>query len=237
MRDDRSVLDLLSTNDTFLNERLAKHYGVPHIYGERFRRVSLGADRNRGGLLRQGSILTVTSYATRTSPVIRGKWVLENFLGTPPPPPPGNVGSLEDNVVAASLPMRERLAAHRTNAACASCHRMIDPVGFSLEQFDAVGKWRTMEEGRAVDAAGGLPDGSEFVGVSGLEQALLNHPELFVRTLAEKLFTFALGRAPEMSDAPAIRKIVRDAQANGYRFSSLVMGLATSTPFQMRRAQ
>src|SRR5262249_35837655 len=194
------------------------------------RRVALGADRERGGLLRHGSILTVTSYATRTSPVVRGKWILENLLGTPPPPPPANVPSLNENTVAANLPIRERLAEHRSNAACASCHRLIDPVGFSLEQFDAVGRWRTMEEGQPVDAAGGLPDGSEFTGVSGLEQALLKRPEWFVRTLTEKLFTFALGRAPEESDAPAIRKIVRDARADGYRFSSLIVGLTSSAP-------
>jgi hypothetical protein len=237
LREDRSVLDLLQADYTFLNERLAKHYDIPHVYGERFRRVALGADRQRGGLLRHGSILTVTSYATRTSPVIRGKWILENFLGTPPPPPPPNVPALNDAKVSASLPIRERLAAHRSNAACASCHRLIDPVGFSLEQFDAVGRWRTMEEGKPVDAAGGLPDGSQFEGVSGLEQALLRRPEWFVRTLTEKLFTFALGRAPQESDAPAIRQIVREARANNYRFSSLIVGLATSTPFQMRKSQ
>jgi hypothetical protein len=236
-RDDRSVLDLLQADYTFLNERLAKHYGIPHVYGSRFRRVEVGADHQRGGLLRQGSILTVTSYATRTSPVIRGKWILENFLGTPPPPPPGNVPPLKDNTVAASLPIRERLAEHRSNAACASCHRLIDPVGFSLEQFDAVGRWRTLDEGKPVDAAGGLPDGSEFEGVAGLEKALLQRPELFVRTLTEKLFIFALGRAPEEADAPAIRKIIRDARAKNYRFSSLIVGLTTSVPFQMRRSQ
>jgi hypothetical protein len=236
-REDESVLHLLQADYTFLNERLAKHYGIPHVYGERFRRVALGADRQRGGLLRQGSVLTVTSYATRTSPVIRGKWVLENILGTPPPPPPANVPSLRDNTVSASLPIRERLAEHRSNAACASCHRLIDPVGFSLEQFDAVGRWRTMEEGKPIDAAGGLPDGSSFEGVSGLEQALLKRPELFVRTMAEKLFVFALGRAPEEFDAPALRKIVRDARANDYRFSSLILGITTSTPFQMRASQ
>lgn len=237
VRDDRSVIDLLNADYTFLNGRLAKHYGIPHIYGSRFRKVALGVDRERGGLLRHGSILTVTSYATRTSPVIRGKWILENFVGTPPPPPPGNVPSLRDNTVSASLPIRERLAEHRTNAACASCHRLIDPVGFSLEQFDAVGRWRTMEEGKPVDAAGGLPDGSEFDGVAGLEKALMQRPELFVRTLTEKLFVFALGRAPEESDAPAIRKIVRDARANDYRFSSLIIGITTSEPFQMRRTE
>jgi len=168
--------------------------------------------------------------------VVRGKWILENFLGTPPTPPPPDVPALRENTVAASLPIRERLAEHRANASCASCHRLIDPVGFSLEQFDAVGHWRTTEEGRPVDAAGGLPDGSEFDGVAGLEKALLRRPEWFVRTLTEKLFTFALGRPPEESDAPAIRQIVREARANNYRFSSLILGLATSTPFQMRKA-
>jgi Protein of unknown function (DUF1592)/Protein of unknown function (DUF1588)/Protein of unknown function (DUF1585)/Protein of unknown function (DUF1595)/Protein of unknown function (DUF1587)/Planctomycete cytochrome C len=237
VREDRSVLDLLNADYTFVNERLAHHYGIPHVYGERFRRVALGCDRQRGGLLRQGSILTVTSYATRTSPVVRGKWVLENFLGSPPPPPPANVPALTENTVSASLPIRERLAEHRTNAACASCHRMIDPVGFSLEQFDAVGRWRDLEEGKPVDSAGGLPDGSEFTGVAGLEHALRSRPELFVRTLTEKLFTFALGRAPEESDAPAIRKIVREARAQDYRFSSLILALTTSTPFQMRKSQ
>jgi hypothetical protein len=236
-RDDRSVLDLLQADYTFLNERLARHYGVPHVYGSRFRRVELGRDRQRGGLLRQGSILTVTSYATRTSPVLRGKWVLENMLGTPPPPPPANVPSLQETTVAASLPIRERLAEHRSSASCAGCHRLIDPVGFPLEQFDAVGRWRTLNEGRPVDAAGSLPDGSDFDGVAGLEKALLRRPELFVRTLTEKLFIFALGRAPEESDAPAIRKIVREARAKNWRFSSLIVGLTTSVPFQMRRSQ
>jgi hypothetical protein len=235
LREDRSVLDLLRADYTFLNERLAKHYGIPHILGERFRRVALGPERQRGGLLRQGSVLTVTSYATRTSPVIRGKWVLENLLGTPPPPPPANVPALKDNTVSASLPIRERLAEHRSNTACAACHRLIDPVGFALEPFDAVGRWRTMDEGRPIDTAGGLPDGRSFEGVEGLEKALLERPELFVRTLTEKLFIFALGRAPEESDAAAIRKIVRDARANRYRFSSLILGITTSTPFQMRR--
>lgn len=236
LREDRSVLDLLKADYTFLNERLAKHYGIPHIYGNRFRRVALDANRERGGLLRQGSILTVTSYATRTSPVIRGKWILENFLGTPPPPPPSKVPPLRENTVSANLPIRERLAEHRANAACASCHRLIDPVGFALEQFDAMGRWRTTDEGRPIDADGGLPDGSEFAGVSGLEQGLLQRPEWFVRTMTEKLFTFALGRSPEEFDAPAIRKIVRHARTQNYRLSSLIVGLTTSTPFQMRKA-
>jgi hypothetical protein len=237
VREDRSVLDLLKADYTFLNERLASHYGIPHIYGDRFRRVALGSERQRGGLLRHGSVLTVTSYATRTSPVVRGKWILENFLGTPPPPPPADVPSLKENTVAAHLPIRERLKEHRANASCASCHRLIDPVGFSLEQFDAVGRWRDRDEGKPVDAAGGLPDGSEFDGVAGLEKALLDRPELFVRTLTEKLFVFALGRAPEEADAPAIRKIVREARATNYRFSSLILAIARSAPFQMRMSE
>ncbi len=237
LREDRSVLNLLKSDYTYLNERLAKHYGIPYVYGSRFRRVSLDDDSVRGGLLRQGSILTVTSYATRTSPVIRGKWILENLLGSPPPRPPANVPALKDNTVSATFSVRERLAEHRANAACASCHKQIDPVGFSLEEFDAVGRWRAVEEGKPVDATGGLPDGSEFEGVSGLEQALLDRPELFVRTMTEKLFTFALGRSVENFDAPAIRKIVHDARAENYRFSSLILGIATSTPFQMRRSE
>ncbi|MGL4552406.1 MAG: DUF1592 domain-containing protein, partial [Gemmataceae bacterium] len=234
VREDRSALDLLRADYTFLDERLARHYDIPHVYGGRFRRVALGPDRRRGGLLRQGSVLTVTSYATRTSPVIRGKWVLENLLGTPPPPPPADVPSLTENTVSASLPIRERLAEHRSNPACAGCHRVIDPVGFALEQFDAVGRWRALDDGKPVDAAGALPDGRPFDGVAGLEQALLDRPELFVRALTEKLFTFALGRAPEGADGPAIRKVVRDARAGGYRFSSLILGITTSTPFRMR---
>ena len=231
------MLELLSSNHTFLNERLAKHYGIPHVYGSRFRRVELGDDILRGGLLRQGSILTVTSYATRTSPVIRGKWVLENILGTPPPPPPANVPALKDNTVASSLSVRERLAVHRADAACAGCHKLTDPVGFALENFDAVGRWRAIEEGRPIDSTGGLPDGSHFDGVTGLENALLKRPELFVGTLTEKLLTFALGRGLESSDAPAVRKIVRDARDQNDRFSSLIVGIATSTPFTMRRSE
>jgi len=237
MREDRSVLDLIKTDYTYLNERLAKHYGIPHVYGSHFRRVTLSEDSKRGGLLRHGSILTVTSYATRTSPVIRGKWILDNILGTPPPPPPDNIPALKDNTVAANLSVRERLAQHRANPACASCHNLIDPVGFSLENFDAVGRWREMEEGKPVDASGGLPFGEPFTGISGLEQGLLDRPELFVSTMAEKLVTYAIGRGIEPSDAPAIRKIVQEAQANGFRFSSLALGIVKSKPFQMREAK
>jgi hypothetical protein len=186
--------------------------------------------------LRHASILTVTSYATRTSPVIRGKWVLENLLGTPPPPAPSNVPALDDNTVSATLSVRERLAKHRANAACASCHNQMDPVGFALENFDAVGRWRTTEEGQPVDASGGLPDGSKFNGAAGLEAALLKRPELFVGTLTEKLLTFALGRGIESFDAPAIREVVRKGQTADYRFSALIEAIVTSTPFQMRNS-
>jgi len=237
LREDRSVVDLLSSDYTFLNERLAKHYGIPNIYGSRFRRVSLDPVSNRGGLLRHGSILSVTSYATRTSPVIRGVWVLDNIFGAPPPPPLPNVPSLEENAVAANLPMRERLAAHRTNAVCASCHRTIDPVGFALENFDAIGRWREHEgDNGLMDASGGLPGVGDFVGVSGLEDGLLSRPDLFTGTLAEKLLTFALGRGVEFYDAPAIRKIVRDVESEGYRFSSVILGIVNSVPFQMRNS-
>jgi hypothetical protein len=233
-REDRPVLDLLDANYTFLDERLAKHYGIPHIYGSDFRRVELEPQWRRGGLLRQGSILTVTSYATRTSPVLRGNWILKNLVGLAPPPPPPDVPDLPDNPEAAALPIRERLAQHRADPACAACHEMTDPVGFALENFDAVGRWRDHDGGRPVDAAGGLPDGSEFAGVDGLEEGLLRRPELFVGTLTERLLTYALGRGVTEDDAPAVRQIVNDAAAHGYRFSSLVLAIAKSVPFQMR---
>ncbi len=236
VRKDRSVLELLDAKYTFLNERLAKHYGIPHVYGSRFRPVSTTAESERGGLLRQGSILTVTSYATRTSPVIRGKWILENIIGTPPPPPPGNVAALKENTISASLPMRARLAEHRSNASCASCHNLMDPVGFSLENYDAVGRWRASEDGVPIDSKGGLPDGSEFDGATGLEAGLLKQPEVFVGTLTEKLLTFALGRGIEYYDGPAVRKIITDAEKSDYCFSSLIVGIVESTPFTMRKS-
>ena len=237
LREDRSITDLLSADYTFVNERLAKHYGIPHVYGSRFRRVELGNDpaRQRGGLLRHGSVLTVTSYATRTSPVIRGHWILANLIGEPPPPPPPNIPALDDNIVSATLPMRARLAAHRENPSCASCHNVMDPVGFSLENFDAVGRWRAKEDHHPIDASGGLPDGSTFEGVAALERGLLQRPELFAGTLSEKLLIFALGRGLEPYDAPAVREIVRRAQADQFRFSALILGIVNSTPFQMRK--
>jgi hypothetical protein len=238
MREDRSILDFLNARYTFVNERLAKHYGIPNVYGSRFRRIELDADSTRGGLLRQGSILTVTSYATRTSPVIRGKWILANILGVPPPPPPAAVPALkEDHRIDNALSMRERLAEHRANPACAGCHKLMDPIGFSMENYDAVGRWRTTDEGKPLDVAGSLPDGSTFQGVDGLQRALLSRPELFAATFTEKLLTYALGRGAEYYDAPAVRGIVRDAAAKDYRFSSFILGIAVSTPFQMRRAQ
>jgi cytochrome c5 len=236
VRDDRSVLDLLKTDYTFLNERLAKHYGIPNVYGSRFRRVELAPDSRRGGLLRQGSILSVSSYATRTSPVLRGVWVLSNIVGAPPPPPLPNVPALDGNVPA-NLPVRERMAAHRANPVCANCHRTIDPVGFALENFDAVGRWRDNEgDSGPIDVSGTLPGLGDVNGVSGLEEALLRRPDLFATTLTEKLFTFALGRGVEYYDAPAVRKILREAQPGGYRFSALILGIVNSAPFQMRRS-
>jgi hypothetical protein len=237
LREDRSALDLLHANYTYVNERLAKHYGIPHIYGTRFRRIDLDEDTERGGLLRQASILMVTSYATRTSPVIRGKWVLDNLLGVPPPPPLPDVPALKDNTVDGNLTVRKRLAEHRSNAVCAACHNLMDPVGLSMEKFDAIGRRRIEESGVPIDASGGFPDGTKFEDVEGLEKALLNRPELFVGTFAEKLMTYALGRGMEYYDAPSIRAIVRDARAQDFRVSSLILGIVKSAPFQMRMAR
>ena len=237
VQEDRNVLDLLRANYTFVNERLARHYGIPNVYGSRFRRVMLGKDSVRGGLLGQGSILTVTSYANRTSPVLRGKWILENIVGTPPPPPPPNVPPLKDNNTGGkALSMRERMAQHRVNPACSGCHQLMDPAGLSMENFDAIGRWRTRTEaGTPVDSSGGLPGGATFEGAAGLRGALLSRPDLFVTTVTEKLLTYALGRGVEYYDAPAVRAIARDARSNDYRFSSLVLGIVKSGPFQMRR--
>ena len=236
MREDRSVLELLTADYTFVNERLARHYGIPNVYGSHFRRVTLDDDTRRG-LLGHGSILAATAYPTRTSPVLRGKWVLENLLGTPPPLPPPDVPSLEETAGGRALSMREAMEQHRANPVCACCHRLMDPPGFALEQFDAVGKYRTLNEANLpIDASGMLPDGTAFDGAAGLREALIGRPDLFVTTLTEKLMTYALGRGVEYYDAPAIRAITRDAARDDYRFQSLILGVIKSAPFQMRRS-
>jgi mono/diheme cytochrome c family protein len=238
LRENRSLVDLLSADYTFVNERLARHYGIPNVYGTRFRRVTLADTARRGGLLGQGSLLTVTSYANRTSPVLRGKWLLANILGTPVPPPPPDVPSLKEtgeNGKPASV--RERLEQHRKNPVCSSCHSQMDPLGFALENFDAVGKWRDVAEGGApVDATAALPNGARFQGLTGLREVLLERREQFVRTVTEKLLTYALGRGVEYYDLPVIRRIVRDASPD-YRWSAIVSGIIASTPFQMRLAE
>jgi mono/diheme cytochrome c family protein len=237
VREDRSALDLLDADYTFLNERLARHYDIPNVKGSHFRRVALPKDSVRRGLVGHGSILTVTSYPDRTSPVVRGKWILENLLGTPPPPPLPNVPALKPtNEAGAVLSMRERMAQHRANPVCASCHAMMDPLGLSLENFDGVGKWRTLgESGTPVDASGVFPDGTKFNGPAGLRQALVQS-DRFVTTLTEKLLTYALGRGLEYYDGPAVRAIVRGAAAKDYQFSSFILGVVQSTPFRMRMA-
>jgi len=239
VREDRSALDLLRADYTFLNERLAKHYGVSDVYGSRFRRVTFDKNSVRRGLLGQGSILTVTSYGNRTSVVLRGKWILDNLLGAAPPPPPPNVPPLKENTDGGKpLTMRERMAEHRANPVCASCHQLMDPIGFSTENFDATGRWRVRDEGQhPIDATGGLPDGTTYSGVEGLREAILKRPELFVSTVSEKMLTYALGRGLEYYDSPAVRTIVRNAGEHDYQFSSLIQGIVSSTPFLMRRSQ
>ncbi len=238
LREDGQVTELLSADYTFLNERLAKHYGIPHVYGSHFRRVSLDGTERRG-LLGQGGILTLTSYATRTSPVLRGKWILENLLSSPPPPPPPDIPSLAETTdEGEALSMRAAMEKHRSNPACASCHSQMDPLGFALENFDAIGRWRTRgESNETIDASGLLPDGTAFEGPDEMRAALLKNPERFVGTVAEKLLTYALGRNLESFDMPAVRGIVREAAENNYRFSSLVFAIVQSTPFQMRMPQ
>jgi mono/diheme cytochrome c family protein len=234
MREDRNVLDLLRADYTFVNERLALHYGIPNIRGSRFRRVTV-TDDARKGLLGQGSILAVTSHAERTSPVVRGKWVLENILGTPPAPPPPDVPALKDPAEGQKpRTMREQMAEHRANPVCASCHKVMDPIGFALENFDAVGAWRTREPGGPIDASGQLADGTKIDGVVTLRNAVLSRPTVFVGTMTEKMLTYALGRGLSYADMPVVRAIVREAARNDYKFSSLVLGVVNSMPFQMR---
>ncbi len=235
-REDRSILDLIDADYTFVDERLARHYGIPDVRGSRFRRVTLDEDA-RHGLLGHGSLLTVTSAGNRTSPVKRGKWILENLLGTPPPPPLPNVAELQATSSSGTvLSMRQRMEQHRANPVCASCHAMMDPLGLALENFDAVGKWRTLgESSTPIDATGVMPGGAAFEGAAGLRQALLGS-DRFVATLTEKMLTYALGRGLEYYDAPAVRTILGDTAAADHRLQSLIISIVQSTPFRMRRA-
>jgi hypothetical protein len=234
MREDHNALDLLTADFTFVNERLAKHYGIPYIYGSHFRRVTL-ADDARRGLLGKGALLMVTSHADRTSPTVRGKWILENILGTPPPPPLPNVPPIESSSETPRT-LRERLERHRASATCAGCHKVMDPLGFAMENFDAVGSWRTRDAGLPLDASGQLADGTSVNGIVALRSALLARSDVFVQTLTEKLMTYALGRGLQYSDMPAVRQIVRNAGRQDYRFSAIINGIVASAPFQMRAA-
>jgi len=229
------VIDLIDADFTFVNERLARHYGIPGVYGSQYRRVKL-TDDNRRGLLGQGSILTVTSQPDRTSVVLRGKWILENILGTPPPPPPPNVNTNLPTDLAEPKSLRALMEQHRASPTCASCHRVMDPLGFALENFDGVGEWRLKEKGGVIDASGQLADGSRVDGPVSLRKALLKKPEMFARVMTEKLMTYALGRGVEYFDEPTIRSIARDGSKQNYRFSSLVLGIVRSPAFQMKAA-
>jgi hypothetical protein len=232
MREDRSVMDLLNADYTFVNERLARHYGMPNVYGNHFRRISL-TDDARKGLLGKAGLLTVTSYPNRTSPVLRGRWLLDNILGAPPPPPPPDVPALQENTGGRPRSIREQMETHRKNPSCAVCHVRMDPLGFSLENFDALGKWRTSIDAMPIDVSAALPDGTKFDGMAGLRQLLAAHQEDFARTFTQKLLGYALGRSVEAADFPAIRQITRNAAAGGYRWSSLIMGVVKSAPFTM----
>ena len=237
LRENRSVVDLLTANYTFVNERLARHYGMPNVQGSHFRRVTLSDDSPRRGLLGQGSILTVTSYGSRTSPVVRGKWILENILGTPPPPPPPDVPPLKEETEGGkALSMRERMAQHRSNPACATCHVQMDPLGLALEPFDFVGRYRTRSEANEpIDASGALPDGTKFDGPTGLRMALVNRSDAFVHVMTERLLTYAVGRGLEHYDAPAIRAILRQSARSQYALPSIILSVVQSLPFQMRQ--
>ena len=232
IREDRSVGELLTADYTYVNERLAKHYGIPNIYGPRFRRVKFN-DGVRGGLLGQASILSVTSYPNRTSVVVRGRWLLTNVLGSPPPPPPPDVPALKDPVPGKPMSLRQRMEQHRNVPVCATCHQRMDPLGFALENFDALGKWRKEADGAPIDAASSLPDGTQFDGIAGLRQLMGSHKEDFVRTFTEKLMTYAIGRGIDTSDLPAIRKIARDAAPQDYKWSAVILGIVNSVPFNM----
>jgi len=236
IREDRSVLDLLNADYSFVNERLARHYGIPMIYGSQFRRIRVPEERR--GLLGQASVLTVTSYPNRTSPVERGKWILTNLLGVPPQPPPPNIPPLQENGEDGKpRSLRERMEQHRKDPVCAGCHKAMDPIGFALENFDGVGRWRTAEDGSKIDPSGTLFNGAQLDGISGLRRELLRQPEIFVGVMTEKMLTYALGRGLEYYDMPAVRKIVQKGRNDQYRFSSLIMGIAESVPFQFKEAK
>jgi hypothetical protein len=233
---DRGITELLTADSTFLNEQLARHYGMSGVYGSHFRRVTL-TDENRWGLLGKASVLAVTSYPTRTSPTIRGKWLLENILAAPVPPPPPNANTnLDESKLGKSTTVREMLEQHRANLVCASCHARMDPLGFSLENFDAIGQWRTMDGEAPINATGVLLDGTKVDGPAALRRALTVQKEQFVRTVTGKLLTYAVGREMQYADAPAIRAIVRAAAADDYRWSSTILAIVKSPPFQMRRS-
>jgi hypothetical protein len=238
LREDQSIARLMDADYTFLNERLARHYGIPDVYGSHFRRVPLGpAFDARRGLLGHGSLLTVTSYANRTSVVLRGHWILENLLNAPPPPPPPDVPALEDAGAIGEMPLRQLMEKHRERAACRVCHAPMDPLGFALENFDAVGRWRTIDAGDPIDASAALPDGTAFEGPAGLRRVLLSEPDRLAATVAERLLTYALGRGVDYYDRPALRQIVREAAQDGYRWSAFVLATVRSVPFQMRTAE
>jgi hypothetical protein len=238
VKEDRNVMDLMSADYTFLNERLARHYRIPNIYGSQFRRVTL-PDETRTGLLGKGAVLMVTSHTDRTSPVVRGKWILENLLGAPPPAPPANVPPLNENSQRAGkiLTMRERMEEHRANPVCANCHKLMDPIGLSLENFDGIGRWRTVDNGAAIDASAQLADGSKIEGPAALREALLRRPDMFARNVTEMLMTYALGHRVEYYDMPYVRAILKESSKSDYRFSSLVLGIIRSPAFQRRRAE
>jgi hypothetical protein len=234
IREDRSILDFIDADYTFLNERLAEFYGVSGVRGTEFRKVSL-AGTGRAGVLTQASVLTVSSYATRTSPVLRGKWILENLLNAPPPPPPPDVPTLDESKVGESASLRQQLEAHRANPTCASCHSRLDPLGFALENYDAIGAWREKDGKLPIDASASLPDGRSFRGAAELKEILKADRDAFARCVSEKLLTSALGRGLERYDQPAVRRIAAGTAAGGYRFSSLVMEIVNSLPFRMRK--
>jgi hypothetical protein len=234
VREDRSAAELITANYTFLNERLARHYGVPGVVGTHFRRVNLPDDK-RAGLLGQGSVLTVTSYNDRTSVVLRGKFIMDMFLGTQPPAPPANVPPLENTKIEGTL--RQRMELHRKNPVCASCHNTIDPMGFAFENFDGVGKFRVLDARNPINASGQLADGSKFDGAASFRKALYDRKEAFLGAMVRNMLTYAVGRGVETYDMPAVRKILRDAGTDDYRWSSILMGIVKSMPFQMKKSQ